>query len=159
MKLFKEKLKTSGRRRKLAIFGETPRADWHVVLVIGALAIAAGLVYAEARLSAVEDAIALGELRPGGEDALLAPAAADVVAAMDARGPSPIAAAAPTASAATAPTIHAVRRGRRGIAESGGSAPERERPLPSSVEEEWLGSSSPGLVVVTTGVAPVAPPA
>ena len=102
MKLFKEKLKTSGRRRKLAIFGETPRADWHVVLVIGALAIAAGLVYAEARLSAVEDAIALGELRPGGEDALLAPAAADVVAAMDARGPSPIAAAAPTASSTVA---------------------------------------------------------
>ncbi len=89
MKIFGQKVSANGRGRCLSILGCTPRADWRAVLVAAITAIAAGAVYAESRLAAVRDAAAAGELRRGGEDTLEVPEAADLVRALEARGPAP----------------------------------------------------------------------
>ena len=101
MKLFTRKHKH--RRRKLAVFGATPRADWRVVLAVGLVAIVAGVFYAESRLAAVRAAAEEGELRRGGKDTLLAPGAAELVASFAERGPSPIAPALPAGAATATP--------------------------------------------------------
>jgi hypothetical protein len=89
------------RRRRLALLGATPRADWHVVLAVGAIAIAAAVYLGEVRLAAVRAAAAAGELRRGGEDTLTVSVAEELVATFAERGPSPIAPAAPAAATGT----------------------------------------------------------
>lgn len=104
IKIFGERHRMSGKGRRLSVFGSSVRADWRVIVAIGLAAVAAGGLYAEARLAAVREAAAAGELRRGGEDTLEVPAATEALRMFGERGPAPVApvpAATTTAPAAT----------------------------------------------------------
>jgi hypothetical protein len=111
MELFGKKL-VRHHRRRLAIFGATPRSDWRAILAVGILAVGVGTYMGEARLDAIRDAAKQGELRRGGGDALTVSAAAEVLGQLDKRGPSPLTPAVATGTPVAATTSAATSTGR-----------------------------------------------
>jgi hypothetical protein len=105
IKIFGQQVKMKGKGRRLAFFGDSSRADWHVVLGVALAAIVAGGFYAETRLGAVRAAAERGELRLGGEDALEVPEATEILRVLDARGAPPLGDAPAEAATATPPAV------------------------------------------------------